>query len=166
MRIDRNSPRQRSGFTLIEMITVIAIVGILMGLTMALSPLITSSSRITSGTSTVQTTLFSAKSMALRDQFPRGVRLIRESNNPFLDSPTNSIPDPNYNIVKTLQYLEQPTPYVNGVVVSIITDPNTLLITATFQGADFSTQAVLPGDYLDVFDSIAKSLSLILSTPR
>jgi prepilin-type N-terminal cleavage/methylation domain-containing protein len=156
MRIDVNSSRQRPGFTLVEMIVVMSIVGILFALTVALSPRVTSSSRITSGTSTVQTSLFTAKSMALRDQFPRGVRLVRESNSPFLDPPTNQVPNPNYNIVKTLQYLEQPAPYVNGVLVSV--DAN---LVATFQGADFSSGAVLPGDYLDVFDTGAKSLSLI-----
>jgi prepilin-type N-terminal cleavage/methylation domain-containing protein len=148
MLIDLNSARQRPGFTLVEMIVVMSIIGILFAITIALSPRITTSSRITSGTSTTQTSLFTAKSMALRDQFPRGVRLIRESNDPA---------NPNYNIVKTLEYLEQPAPYVNGVVLSI--DPKTLI--ATFQGADFSTGAVLPGDYLDVFDPNAKSLSLI-----
>ncbi len=161
MRSEPNSPSQRSGFTLVEILVVLTIIIILAGIAVALTPTLTTSSRITGGASRVQTSLYTAKSMALRDQFPRGVRLVRESNTPFLDPPTNSRPDPNYSIVKTLQYLEQPAPYINGVLLSI--DPVTTI--ASFQLADFTTGAVLPGDYLDVSDPNAKSLSLILSTP-
>ena len=84
--------------------------------TRAATPTLTTSSRITGGASTVQTSLFTAKSMALRDQFPRGVRLVQDSDG----------------LVRTLQYLEQPPPYFNGVLLG---HPRCGLPVASFRDA-------------------------------
>ena len=85
--IDRNSipysafriPHwKRRAFTLVEMLVVIAIMVALAGITVAFLP--RRESRLaTEGAEQLQTFIASARSRALRDQSPRGVRFLQDS---------------------------------------------------------------------------------------
>jgi prepilin-type N-terminal cleavage/methylation domain-containing protein len=149
---DRTSPR--GGFTLVEMLVVITILAALAGLAVLLFPRLQDSQKSTKAADLVQQQLFVSKQMALRDQLPRGVRLVSS-----LGSPTGPFDQ--------LQLIEQPPAYSTGVVPTqlIITnatstwqpDPITGWYIVPFDkdpisGAmpDFSTGAVLPGDMLDL----------------
>jgi prepilin-type N-terminal cleavage/methylation domain-containing protein len=118
----------RPAFTLVELIVVIAIIAGLAALTVLIFPRLQESQRVAKGADVVQGQLFLAKQMALRDQLPRGVRLIQDSTG----------------YVTSLQIIEQPLPYTGqGVTV------NTTVPSATFSTA-IPAGAVLPGDYLDL----------------
>ena len=155
MRIRDRSPslwgtrkvHYRSAFTLVELLVAIIIVGILAGLAVLIIPRLQDSQRVATAAERVQGQLYIAKQMALRDQLPRGVRLVQGSNplNPYYD-PNN----PNANFT-TVQLIEQPAPYTTGVVTNVVQDPATNNWWAvTFTGANFGNNAVLPGDYLDL----------------
>ena len=87
---------KRTAFTMVELVVVIGIILVLAALTIMIFPKIQSSSRVARGADTVQGQLFLAKQTALRDQAPRGVRLVV---------------DPADNQVHSLQLIEQPRPY-------------------------------------------------------
>src|SRR5436305_1816449 len=103
----RAVPRRRPSFTLVEMIVVIAIIALLAALAVLILPALQNNQRVASGADAVQGQLFIAKQMALRDQQPRGVRLI-PGNNGFT----------------SLQLIEQPAPYTNGAVYGASATPD------------------------------------------
>src|SRR5438552_197842 len=94
---NQKSKMSRSGFTLVEMIVVIGIMVVLMALAVAVIPRVQERSKAARGADQLQGWLLIAKQTALRDRFPRGIRL-------------NAIVDTDANIVHAhqLQYIEQP----------------------------------------------------------
>jgi prepilin-type N-terminal cleavage/methylation domain-containing protein len=86
--------RPRAGFTLIELVVVILLILILATLALLISPRAADQSRIARGADQLSGWLLIAKQRSYRDQIPRGVRLIRNANNP--------------NWVTELAYIERP----------------------------------------------------------
>jgi prepilin-type N-terminal cleavage/methylation domain-containing protein len=121
--------RRRAGFTLIELIVVITIIIILAGLALAFLPTATDRQRATQGAGMLQGWLLIAKQRALRDQAPRGLRLVIDPANPT--------------IVTQCQYIEQPDPMSGGQAMT-----NPAANTVTFTGVDLTGGFVNPGDQL------------------
>jgi prepilin-type N-terminal cleavage/methylation domain-containing protein len=160
MRASHRSPSSpRPAFTLVELMVVIVIIAALAGLAVLLVPQLQDSQRVAKGADTVQGALFMAKQMALRDQQPRGVRLVV---------------NPADGLVHSLQFIEQPPYYAPTgsflMGVQLTADPsnpnNFLALTGYFNGPpppnnlDFfagnpgnnnqSIWPVQPGDYLEL----------------
>jgi prepilin-type N-terminal cleavage/methylation domain-containing protein len=94
------APRaSRSAFTLIEMLVVIGILLTLATLTVAFLPTLTNFQKVQASAGQVQGWLLTAKQRALRDQLPRGLRLLVDG-----DGKT----------VRELQYIEQPEDISGG----------------------------------------------------
>jgi prepilin-type N-terminal cleavage/methylation domain-containing protein len=124
-----HSPGRRAGFTLIELIVVITVIIILAGLALALLPTATDRQRATQGAGMLQGWLLIAKQRALRDQAPRGLRLVIDPANPT--------------IVTQCQYIEQPDPMSGGQAMT-----NPAANAVTFTGVDLTGGFVNPGDQL------------------
>src|SRR5215467_6354183 len=100
MRIQERLPvSPRSAFTLVELIVVIGILAALAALIVLIVPRLQDSQRVAKGADVLQGQLFLAKQMALRDQQPRGVRLIQ---------------GPNAGQYTSVQLIEQPLAYSVG----------------------------------------------------
>jgi prepilin-type N-terminal cleavage/methylation domain-containing protein len=130
-----HSAGRRPAVTLIELLVVIAIVAGLAALAVVVFPRLRDSQRVNRGADTLQGQLFLAKNIALRDQQPRGVRLVLDTDGQ----------------VHSVQLIEQPPPYVAGVITGVMPSPvNATQFVASFAGADFSGGAVQIGDFLDL----------------
>jgi type II secretory pathway pseudopilin PulG len=123
------TPVGRASFTLIELMVAITIIIILAGLALALLPTANDHQKATQGASMLQGWLLIAKQRALRDQVPRGLRLVIDPSNPT--------------IVTQCQYIEQPDPMSGG---QALTNPAANAV--TFTGVDLTGGFVNPGDYL------------------
>jgi prepilin-type N-terminal cleavage/methylation domain-containing protein len=97
-------PGRRAGFTLIELLVAITIIIILAGLALALLPTANDHEKATQGASMLQGWLLIAKQRALRDQTPRGIRLVINPSDPMH--------------VTQLQYIEQPDDFTVGQVAT------------------------------------------------
>jgi prepilin-type N-terminal cleavage/methylation domain-containing protein len=95
----RASINGRTAFTLIEMLVAIGILLTLATLTVAFLPGLTNFQKVQNSAGQVQGWLLTAKQRALRDQLPRGLRLLVDS-----DGKT----------VRQLQYIEQPEDITGG----------------------------------------------------
>ncbi len=157
MVTSRNAARRR-GFTLIEIMVVIALVGVILALTYLVVPQFGRWQRATEGASQLQSWLMIAKNRALRDQAPRGLRL----------TPTSA----NTSLVTDVQFIEQPPDFSGGVIttVSLVQVGNQQLFAIDFTNpippapnpapppfdffngnqADPSVWLVQPGDYLEI----------------
>lgn len=127
--------QKRRGFTLIEMLVVIAIIGILAGLAVFAFPSFTSKKRAGTGGSQLQGWLFLAKQRALRDGAPRGLRLFFDASNK----------------VTQCQYTEQPDDFNGGN----LTAQNTAVQLSGIDvrqggGTDKTFWSVQPGDFLEI----------------
>jgi type II secretory pathway pseudopilin PulG len=100
----------RSAATLIELLVVIGIMVVLMGLAAMILPSLRTSNNAAKAASVVSGQLSIAKQRALRDQSPRGIRLVQDLVN-----------DPSGMTVREIQFIEQPTAVVpTGVGVSVL----------------------------------------------
>mgnify|MGYP001604264930 CR=1 FL=1 len=89
---------RRPGFTMIELLVVIAIIGVLAGLAIYFVPSFNTSAKSARGAGDLQQWLITARQRAIRDQSPRGLRLLM-NNNPS---------HPNFGYYDRAQYLELP----------------------------------------------------------
>jgi len=122
---------RRRGFTMIELIVVMAIILILATLAVALLPRFFEQQKATKGAGMLQGWLLLAKQRALRDRAPTGLRLDVDANNPTQ--------------VTSLHFIQQPDDYTGGMLVSA-SGTN-----AAFSGVDFTTyQDVQAGDHLEI----------------
>ena len=109
----------RRGFTLVELLVVMALIAVLAALTIAFFPNAASSARESRAAVQVQSWLNIAKQRALRDQAPRGLRL-------WIVPPPGAIVTgivPILNAVTDCQYLEQPEDYSVGAIQSGLPNP-------------------------------------------
>jgi prepilin-type N-terminal cleavage/methylation domain-containing protein len=93
----------RGGFTLVEMLVVLGILLTLAAMTVAFLPTLNNYQKVQSGASRVQGWFLTAKQRALRDQVPRGIRLLVETIG-------------GRQVVRSLQYTEQPEDYSLGLL--------------------------------------------------
>jgi prepilin-type N-terminal cleavage/methylation domain-containing protein len=90
---------RRPAFTLVELLVVIAIIGVLAGLAIYFVPSIQTSERAARGGANLQSWLQAARQRAIRDQAPRGLRILF---------------DPTTGLASKCQYLEQPDDLGSG----------------------------------------------------
>jgi prepilin-type N-terminal cleavage/methylation domain-containing protein len=136
----RQQPDLQAGFTLIELMVVIALILVLTAIAVFIVPSMFGQQRASEGASQLQGWLLIAKGRALRDQAPRGIRLNIQAGNQF---------------VTDLQYIEQPPDYgVNGSSMNGVSVGDT---TVNFTGTNFTggfanvpQYPVQPGDYLEL----------------
>jgi hypothetical protein len=119
---------------------VIALILVLTAIAVFIVPSMFGQQRASEGASQLQGWLFIAKSRALRDQTPRGIRLNVQAGNRF---------------VTDLQYIEQPPDYwVNGSVMNGVSvgDMAVNFTAVNFTGGFglVSQYPVQPGDYLEL----------------
>jgi type II secretory pathway pseudopilin PulG len=98
MRAKHNVRDERGAFTLVEIIVVIGIIIVLATLTLLVTRSVVPQQKASRGAQEFQQWAKIAKSRALSDQAPRGIRLLGDPNNNFL--------------IKEVQYIEQPDPYI------------------------------------------------------
>src|SRR6476619_4709092 len=98
-------PRGRPGFTLVELLVVVALIIVIAALTVAvLNSGFLSSQKVVGGADRVSGWLLISKQRAKRDGAPRGVRL-------FLTPTGGAAPVPNSYEVREAQYIEAPEPW-------------------------------------------------------
>jgi prepilin-type N-terminal cleavage/methylation domain-containing protein len=162
---NQNRSRRRPGFTLVEMLVVIAIIAFLFSMLVLLGPAILKSEQASRGAQALQGSLFIAREQALRDHNPYGIRLLRESNNSASS---------NYNVVRSFQYIQQPGDFTGGTVsvTNASTTVNFVNIDLTGGLTDPATYPVQPGDYIQVgtdpfhqIQSVSTTTSLVLVNP-
>ena len=122
------SQHPRRAFTLVEMLVAIAIIVLLMGIVLAFMP--KREVRLAAqGADQLQTYIASAKSRAMRDGAPRGIRLIKSSQGGF----------------REFQYIEVPAPYApENVTLTVGINSSTATLTG-----DHRT-SIAQGDLLEI----------------
>lgn len=146
---------RRPAFTLIEILVVLALIGVLAGLAIYFVPSFQTSERAARGGTNLQGWLNSARQRALRDQAPRGVRILFEN----IDVTTN----PADKIIQATkcQFIEQPDDlgggrYWNGTQFDSLTlrtgaaDAQGRYSQLTVNGANFNDGSVQAGEYLEI----------------
>jgi prepilin-type N-terminal cleavage/methylation domain-containing protein len=139
--------RSRPAFTLIEMLVTIGILLTLAALTVAFLPALSNYQKVQQAASRLQGWLLTAKQRALRDQFPRGIRL-------------NVVSDPFYGtVVREVQYIEQPDDFSQGTI-TFTSSTNTATVSTDTDlaggfdpsgtGANSTLWPVQVGDYLQI----------------
>ncbi|MBI3409451.1 MAG: prepilin-type N-terminal cleavage/methylation domain-containing protein [Planctomycetes bacterium] len=131
----------RKGFTLIELLVVVSLILVLAAIAVIFFPGINEQARAARGGVSLQGWLNVARSTAVRNQAPYGVRLIIDSLNPT--------------IVTSFQYIQQPDDYGAGQIQTDLSDPT--LKTIQFVGVDPTGGSANPeewgvksGDYLEI----------------
>lgn len=145
----------RPAFTLVELLVVLALIGVLAGLAIYFVPSFQTSERAARGGADLQQILNTARQRALRDKAPRGVRIVFEN----IDIATNPA-DPIIQATKC-QFIEQPDDlgggrYWNGTQFTSLTlqtgapDAQGRYSQLTVNGADFNDGSVQAGEYLEI----------------
>lgn len=142
-----STQHRRTAFTLVELLVVLAIIVGLLGLVAAVAPRFGERQRPSQGAGQLQSWLNLAKSRALRDQRPRGIRL-----NPIFNV------NPAASYITEVQFIELPEVFTGGRLwipynTGATADRFTYVL---LQGVELPTQstavnaAVIPGDILKV----------------
>jgi len=90
----------RSGFTLLELLVVIGVILVLATLALFIAPRLNDDQRIVRGSDLIQGWMLIQKQRAHRDQVPRGIRLVQNTDNP--------------GFVSEMFYIEQPEDWKGG----------------------------------------------------
>jgi prepilin-type N-terminal cleavage/methylation domain-containing protein len=141
---------RRSGFTLVEMLVVIAIILALAALAAAFMPRVNENQRMTRAVDNLEQWLLTAKMRAKRDGLATGIRFVQTEG----DAPLT---------FSQVQYIQQPDPLSGGwwtaagPVGGVLSSAG--LGTVTFANVDFTLGGlplnqwlVQPGDYLEIRD--------------
>lgn len=135
----------RKAFTLIELLAAIGIIIVLAAVIVVVAPGFVASQRTNRGADLIQGWLFIAKNKAFRDQRPRGIRLLRDADNP--------------NWVREMVYIERPEDLQYGKPITLpngtVIYPDKLLVPVQNDYSRIfvldkdlkSGDAVLPGDF-------------------
>lgn len=178
MTMRRSGPH---GYTLVEVLVVIAIMLALGSMMVAINIKSGERRAALEGAERLSGWLLLAKQWALRDQAPRGLRLIVDSN-PF----TPDGPNPTFGMVVQLQYIDQPDAWVyrtpTGQATYLHYDPDDAprqnIVWSEGGGADFSggfpgtflapsfqnraaTWPIAPGDILEMDQGRSKQTGVI-----
>jgi hypothetical protein len=119
------------------MLVVMGLVVVLFTLAAAVAPNINDRQRVNSAAGQLQNWLLVAKQRALRDQVPRGVRLIQDADG----------------LVRTVQYLEQPEDFTGGTVYTLNSPPAAIgsaSFRGDYEGYEPLRGPVQAGDYLQI----------------
>jgi prepilin-type N-terminal cleavage/methylation domain-containing protein len=136
------TPVRRPAFTLIELLTVIALIVVIAAIGLLTVPLMQSQQKASNNASQVVAWLGNVKAIALRDQRPTGLRFIPDPNNP--------------NFIREVFMIQTPDDFTGGTV--LVTNGNAPSI-VNVQGADFFggfgaanvlDHPVQVGDYLEL----------------
>src|SRR5437764_15090378 len=103
-RLDIRLVGRQRGFTLVELLVVLALILVLTALAIAFVPRMNERAKVPRAASQLQMWLLIARQWAKRDNVPTGIRLNAGSLYP---NPAT----PNVNYVTTLNYIPQPQPY-------------------------------------------------------
>ena len=125
--------RVRRGFTLIELLVVMSIIVLLAAMALLFMPK-ADKRAATRGADQLQTYIASAKSRALRDNAPRGVRLLSEDNGVTF---------------REFQFVEVPEPYAPNVAMTIPKSPANNQATLTMNFTDLFASIQI-GDMLEI----------------
>lgn len=139
------------GFTLIELMVVMALILLIGGMGVAFLPTIGDTARQATSASMLQQWLLTAKQKALRDQVPCGIRLF-----PYVDPVSGKA---YANLARDCQYIEQPDDYPpsvpdlkSGAGMLSLTLPTAAqpVAVATINNLRVSNTQVMAGDYLEL----------------
>jgi len=141
--------RSRRGFTLIELLVVMTLITTLAGLALLIIPSINTNRRAADAADRLQQWLLIARQRALRDQAPRGVRLILDPA------------DATGNTVRELQFIETPDNFApgNGITLFVrqmassplpTSNPGYQPLPRTVQISSDITSFIREGDLLEI----------------
>lgn len=106
--ISRPAPRQSAGFTLIELMVVVALLVLIASMTVAAINVNTNNDKVRAGSRQVQSYLAGARDRAIYSKAPRGVR--------FLLTPKNNPLDPPSRTVSSMVFVAPTEPWIQGAI--------------------------------------------------